>query len=63
MIASAGGWYLTNLWLRDYAYRVNVEADVFLLSGGALLFVTVLTVGLQSMKAAMVNPVRSLRAE
>jgi hypothetical protein len=42
---------------------VNAGADVFLLSGGALLFVTVLMVGLQSMKAAMVNPVRSLRTE
>jgi putative ABC transport system permease protein len=63
VIASAGGWYLTNYWLRDYAYRVNVGADVFLLAGGALLVVTVLTVGLQSMKAAMVNPVRSLRTE
>jgi putative ABC transport system permease protein len=62
-IASAGGWYLTHRWLQDYAYRVSVGPDVFLLAGGALVFVTVLTVGLQSMKAATVNPVRSLRAE
>ncbi len=63
VIASAGGWYLTHRWLQDYAYRVGVGVDVFLLAGGALLIVTVLTVGLQSMKAAMVNPVKSLRNE
>ena len=63
VIASAGGWYLTHRWLQDYAYRVGVGADVFLLAGGSLLVLTVLTVGLQSLKAAMVNPVRSLRSE
>lgn len=63
VIASAGGWYLTHRWLQDYAYRVSVGVDVFLLSGGALLTLTVLTVGLQSMKAAMANPVGSLRSE
>lgn len=62
-IASAGGWYLTHRWLQDYAYRVGVGMDVFLLAGGALLTITVLTVGLQSLKAALVNPVESLRAE
>lgn len=63
VIASAGGWYLTHRWLQDYAYRVTLGADVFLLAGGALLTLTVLTVGLQSMKAAMANPVESLRSE
>jgi putative ABC transport system permease protein len=62
-IASAGGWYLTHRWLRDYAYRVEVGVDVFLLAGGALMVLTVLTVGLQSLKAATVNPVDSLRSE
>jgi putative ABC transport system permease protein len=50
-------------WLQDYAYRVGIGVDVFLLSGGVLMLVTVLTVGLQSMKAATVNPVESLRSE
>ena len=62
-IASAGGWWLTHRWLQDYAYRISVGADVFLLAGGALMALTVLTVGLQSTKAAMVNPVKSLRSE
>ena len=62
-IASAGGWYFTHRWLQDYAYRITVGMDVFLLAGGALLVVTALTVGIQSAKAALVNPVVSLRSE
>jgi len=62
-IASAGGWYFAHRWLQDYAYRVSIGADVFLLAGAGLMVVTVLTVGLQSVKAAMVNPVESLRSE
>ena len=63
VIASAGGWYLTHRWLQDYAYRVWIGVDVFLLAGGALMVLTALTVGLQSMKAARVNPVTTLRSE
>jgi len=63
VIASAGGWYGMHWWLQDYAYRVSIGADVFLLAGGALLLVTVLTVGAQSLKAALVNPIKSLRTE
>lgn len=63
VIASAGGWYLTHRWLQDYAYRVGIGVDVFLLAGGALMVLTALTVGLQSMKVARVNPVESLRSE
>lgn len=63
VVASAGGWYGTHRWLQDYAYRVNIGADIFLLAGGALLLVTLLTVGAQSLKAALANPVKSLRTE
>jgi len=63
VIASAGGWYLTHRWLQNYAYQVSLGADVFLLAGAALLVLTVLTVGLQSLKAATANPVDSLRSE
>jgi putative ABC transport system permease protein len=63
VIASAGGWYGMHWWLQDYAYRVNIGADVFLLAGGAMLLVTVLTVGAQSLKAALANPIKSLRTE
>jgi putative ABC transport system permease protein len=63
VIASAGGWWLMHRWLQDYAYRVGIGVDVFLLAGGILMVITVLTVGLQSLRAALVNPVESLRSE
>ena len=58
VIASAGGWYGMHWWLQDYAYRVSIGADLFLLAGGALLLVTVVTVGAQSVRAAMANTVK-----
>ncbi|HEY8970478.1 MAG TPA: FtsX-like permease family protein, partial [Puia sp.] len=63
VIASAGGWYSMQWWLQDYAYRVSIRADVFLLAGATLLLVTILTVGAQSLKAALVSPIKSLRTE
>jgi ABC-type antimicrobial peptide transport system permease subunit len=62
-VASAGGWYLMHRWLQDFAYRVSIGVGVFLLAGGALLVVTVVTVGAQALRAALVNPVKSLRVE
>lgn len=63
IFASAGGWYGVHWWLQNYAYRVSVGADVFLLAGGTLLLVTLLTVAAQSLKAALVSPIKSLRTE
>ncbi len=63
IVASAGGWWLMHRWLQYFAYRVKIGPDIFVLAGGVLLVVTVLTVGIQSLRAALVNPVRSLRSE
>jgi putative ABC transport system permease protein len=63
LIASAGGRWLMQRWLQDYVYRIGIGVDVFLLAGGALLAMTVLTVGAQSLKASLVNPIKSLRTE
>ena len=63
ILASAVGWWLMQRWLQDYAYRVKIGPEIFLLAGGALLVVTVLTVGIQSLRAALVNPIKSLRTE
>lgn len=62
-VASAAGWYLMHRWLQDFAYRVPIGVGVFLLAGGALLLVTIVTVGVQALRAALVNPVKSLRSE
>ncbi len=55
--------YLMNSWLQGFAYRVDISWLVFLLSGGIALFVALLTVSFQAIKAAIANPVKSLRSE
>lgn len=50
-------------WLRDFAYRTSVELTTLLLAGAAALFLAVLTVGFQALRAAMTDPVDSLRHE
>jgi len=50
-------------WLEDYTYRINIEWWVFLLAGGCAFVITLLTVGFQSIKSAIANPVISLRTE
>jgi predicted permease len=56
-------WYAMNQWLAGFAYRVSVGWWVFALVGGLALVVTLLTVSFQSVKAALMNPVKSLRSE
>ncbi len=57
------GWYLMESWLEDFAYRINVGVDVFLLAGTLALLIGWLTVSYQSIKAAIMNPVNALRNE
>ncbi|NLR59325.1 FtsX-like permease family protein [Chitinophaga polysaccharea] len=56
-------WYAMDRWLQHFAYRVTLEWWVFVLAGMTTLLVALLTVSFQSIRAAMMNPVRSLRAE
>jgi putative ABC transport system permease protein len=57
------GWYGMRLWLQDYAFRVDMGWWVFALAGAATLFIALLTVSFQAVRAAVANPVRSLRRE
>jgi len=50
-------------WLTSFAYRVPVNGWFFALAGLGTLVIALLTVGVQSVRAALANPVRSLRAE
>ena len=52
-----------NRWLQDFAYRIDVSWGVFLLAGLLAVGVALLTVSFQSIRAALVNPVKSLRSE
>jgi putative ABC transport system permease protein len=63
LIASPIAWYAMNKWLQDFAYRINIEWWVFVLSGGLAVFIAFITVSFQSIKAAIANPVKSLRSE
>jgi ABC-type antimicrobial peptide transport system permease subunit len=63
LIAAPIAWYFMNRWLENFAYRITIEWWIFLL--GALLATTIalLTISFQSIKAALSNPVKSLRSE
>ncbi len=56
-------WWAMNTWLQNYAHRVNIHWWVFAVAGILALAITICTVGYQSIKAAMANPVESLRTE
>ena len=56
-------WWMMNHWLEAFAYRIHIGADVFLISGMAIMGITLLTIGFQAIKAGRANPVRSLRSE
>ncbi|MBX2966011.1 MAG: ABC transporter permease [Cyclobacteriaceae bacterium] len=61
--AIALGWYVSNQWLNGFAYRIEIGPMVFVLSACIALGIAWLTVGYQSLKAAVSNPVNSLRHE
>jgi len=50
-------------WLQDFAYRISIEWWVFAIAGVAALFIAFITISFQSIKAAIANPVNSLRSE
>jgi len=56
-------WWATSHWLNAFAYRIPVSADIFLIAGSSIMIITLLTVSFQAMKAALTNPVKSLRSE
>ncbi|MBD2705224.1 ABC transporter permease [Spirosoma sp. BT702] len=63
IIATPLGWYAMNKWLADFAYRIDIAWWVFALAGVLAIAIALLTVSYQSIKAALVNPVKSLRSE
>jgi ABC-type antimicrobial peptide transport system permease subunit len=63
VIATPIAWYGMNAWLRDFAYHAPMQWWVFALSGGLIILIALATVSLQAIKAALVNPIKSLRSE
>jgi putative ABC transport system permease protein len=52
-----------NKWLQDFAYRINISLWVFVLAGFIAVLIAFITISFQSIKAALANPVDSLRSE
>jgi predicted permease len=63
LIAFPLSWWLMSQWLHGYAYRISLGFGIFLISAGAMLVITVLTISVQAIRAAVANPVGSLRSE
>ena len=63
LIAMPSAWYVMNQWLEGFTYRTNFSWWIFALAGLTALLITFLTVSWQSFKAAVTNPVESLKDE
>ncbi len=63
VIATPLAWYFMHQWLQDFAYRINITGWVFAIAGIVAVSIAVITVSVQSLQAAMANPVKSLRSE
>jgi putative ABC transport system permease protein len=63
LISLPAGWFLMNKWLQDFAYRVNIQWWILSLAGVLAIFIAFITISFQSIKAALSNPVDSLRSE
>ena len=63
LIAFPVAWWVMHRWLNDFAYRIKIDWWVFLIAGVIALLIALTTVSVQAIKAAMANPVKSLRTE
>ncbi len=63
VIATPLAWYFMHNWLQDFAYRVNIGWYVFAITGILAVFIALITISFQAIKAAIANPVKSLRTE
>ncbi len=63
VLACPIGWWMMDTWLNGFAFRISIGVSSFILAGVVALFIAWLTVSYQSIKAAVVNPVRSLKGE
>jgi len=63
VIASPIAWYMSYKWLQDFAYRINIHWWIFIAAGAVSLIVAAITVSAQAIKAALANPVDSLKSE
>jgi ABC-type antimicrobial peptide transport system permease subunit len=63
LIAFPVAWWAMTKWLQGYAYRIDINWWVFVLAGATAMLIALVTISFQSVKAALSNPVKSLRTE
>ena len=63
IVAFPVAWWMMNNWLQNYQYRIEISWWIFLIAGAAAIFIALFTVSFQAIKAAIANPVKSLRTE
>lgn len=63
IVAIPVGWFIMNKWLQNFAYRINMSWWMFVFAGVAALLIALVTISFQAIKAAIANPVESLRTE
>ncbi len=63
LIASPLAWFAMNKWLQNFAYRIDISWWIFLMAGALAIVIALITISLQAIKAAIANPVKSLRTE
>ena len=63
IVAFPVAWWVMHNWLQSYSYRININPWVFVIAGLAAMLIAVITISFQSIKAAIANPVKSLRTE
>lgn len=63
LIAFPVAWWATAQWLKGFAYSIHIDAGIFLIAGIAVILLTFFTISFQSVKAALANPVKSLKSE
>ena len=62
-IAAPVAWYVMHIWLQDFAYRINISLWIFVLAAFFTMLITLFTVSFRAIRAALANPVKSLRSE
>ena len=63
IIAFPVAWWAMHKWLENFAYRINLELWMFLAAAVTALLIALITISFQAIKAAVANPVKSLRTE
>ena len=63
VIACPVALYFLNNWLQKYNYRISISPFVFVIAGTTAIMITIITISFQAIKAAIANPVKSLRTE